>query len=415
MRKGFAGLIIWLLAWNAVVDASTLTEMRLLDNRFRIDPSIEQITFVIYREKPSAPVILVKPNGEKLYAWKHPDNVSWHQESDMDIVSILNPMPGPWQAIGKVIPKNKIKFLSDISLKVDQFSDKYYEDEIIKFTSRLVENDEPVFLREFLDRLELKVNFIKYTEMTENQTSNTSSQGYVVGQFFDNGQDLDEKAGDGVFTVSMTIKIPPGKYLAKVTSGNGVFFRTLEKEVFVYPSPVTAKVVQVEDGELRKLEFMGDKKVLAEGSMAVHAEITTPQGDKVVYQAIEEKGSENTAFIIQDSNKPGQYSWTAWLYANTLKDNRPLVFKFNSQTFAVADFSAIEKIKREREIREAEKLEEEKIQIAQEKKAEDRKFAVLAIVGGNLFLLMFAALLWLIIWDRHKKKTTPSSLGLESP
>ncbi len=415
MRKGCAGLIIWLLAWNAA-DASTLTEMRLLDNRFRIDPSIEQITFVIYREKPSAPVILVKPNGEKLYAWKHPDNVSWHQESDMDIVSILNPMSGPWQAIGKVSPQNKIKFLSDLSLKVEQFADNYYEDEIVKFTSRLVENDEPVFLREFLDRLELKVNFIKYDEAMAGKGSNTSSQGYVVGHFFDDGQDLDEKAGDGVFTVSMTIKIPPGKYLAKVTSGNGVFFRTLEKEVFVYPSPVTAKVVQIKnDGELRKLEFTGDKKVLAEGSMAVHAEITTPQGDKVVYQAIEEKGSESTAFTIENSNKPGQYAWTAWLYANTLKDNRPLVFKFNPQTFAVADFSAIEKIKREREIREAKKLEEEKIQIAKEKKSEDRKFAVLAILGGNLFLLMFAALLWLIIRVRRKKKVTPSSLGLEAP
>lgn len=83
------------------------TSMSLLDNRFRVDPSIKQITFVIYRAQSSQPVVLVRPDGKKYYAWRSPDNVRWYQEPSMDIVSIDNPMPIPWQAIGKVTPRTR--------------------------------------------------------------------------------------------------------------------------------------------------------------------------------------------------------------------------------------------------------------------------------------------------------------------
>lgn len=122
MKLGWVGLLLSLLmAFNVSAEQTSDRDIRLLNNRFRIDSTITQVAFVIYREKPSQPVVLVQPDGTKLYAWRHPDNVSWHQEADMDIVSVLNPMPGPWQAIGKVTPENKIRILSELSMKVDTF------------------------------------------------------------------------------------------------------------------------------------------------------------------------------------------------------------------------------------------------------------------------------------------------------
>lgn len=58
------------LAWSCLllisigVQAATESSIRLLDNRFRVDPSIEQITFVIYRADNSQPVVLVRPDGK---------------------------------------------------------------------------------------------------------------------------------------------------------------------------------------------------------------------------------------------------------------------------------------------------------------------------------------------------------------
>ncbi|MBF4376737.1 TIGR03503 family protein, partial [Vibrio anguillarum] len=68
------------LMWSTGVFAVNSSSMSLLDNRFRVDPTISQITFVVYREKSSQPVVLVRPDGKKYYAWQHSDNVRWYQE-----------------------------------------------------------------------------------------------------------------------------------------------------------------------------------------------------------------------------------------------------------------------------------------------------------------------------------------------
>lgn len=90
-----------LVSWACFASAASESTMSLLDNRFRVDPSIEQITFVVYREQSSQPVVLVRPDGKKYYAWGAYDDVRWYQEPALDIVSIDKPMAGPWQAPGK--------------------------------------------------------------------------------------------------------------------------------------------------------------------------------------------------------------------------------------------------------------------------------------------------------------------------
>ncbi|NMT18813.1 TIGR03503 family protein, partial [Vibrio parahaemolyticus] len=84
-------------------------------------------------------------------------NVRWYQEPAMDIVSIENPMPGPWQAVGKVTPKNNIRLISHLTLSTDPFPNRLYRGEVIKFTARLASDGQPLVLRDFLDRVNLRV------------------------------------------------------------------------------------------------------------------------------------------------------------------------------------------------------------------------------------------------------------------
>ncbi|KOO12626.1 glutamate synthase, partial [Vibrio xuii] len=110
---------------------------------------------------------LVRPDGKKYYAWRSPDNVRWYQESSMDIISIDNPMPGPWQAVGQVTPKNKIKLISHLKLSSDVLPARLYQGESIKYTARLTSDDKPLVLRDFLDRVKLNVTFTKFVENEE--------------------------------------------------------------------------------------------------------------------------------------------------------------------------------------------------------------------------------------------------------
>lgn len=418
MKTRWAGfLLIMLTAFNAVAEQTSNRDIRLLDNRFRIDSTITQVAFVIYRKNPSRPVILVQPDGAKLYAWRHPDNVSWHQEADMDIVSVMNPMPGPWQAIGRVTPENKIRILSELSMKVDTFPDRLYQGESLKFTARLMQGDKPLNLRDFLDRVELTVTFTEYLESVEDIPVDQRPQSVSLGQFKDDGAGLDEYAGDGVFTVELPINVPPGKYRARVTSGNGVFFRTLEQEVLVYPTPLMATFKQSRKKALpHNLLVESDIASVEPGSIAIHSEFTDPKGKASVYQGV--VSGENAALTLDIDNfeEPGRHTWHAWIYGTEKLSGRPLTFHLPEQTFAVADYEAIEQAKQEREAREAERKRIEDERIAAEKREADRKMALVTIIGGNILLLVLAIAGWFVVrMLKRKKLATETEEALEAP
>ena len=204
----------------------------------------------------------------------------------MDIVSISAP-PARGRLLVNYLTKTKCKFYQ-INLSADDFAKRYYEDQVVKFIARLLQDSKPVFIREFLQRVDLKVTF----KVSDDQARRLSkkSNGYVLGEFSDDGKNLDERANDGVFTVEMNVNVSPGKYIAKITSGNDVLFRSIEKEVVVYPSPVKAAIELVEsDADLRQFVFSADDAVIAKGSLAVHAEVINPDEVKSIYQGVEKK------------------------------------------------------------------------------------------------------------------------------
>jgi len=85
-------------------------DIPLLDNRFRIDPDVADVTIVIHRRSNKSPAILVRPDGSKLYAWRHPaDKVRWLDSDRYDIVTIDEPMPGPRQAIADYNVINRVR------------------------------------------------------------------------------------------------------------------------------------------------------------------------------------------------------------------------------------------------------------------------------------------------------------------
>ncbi len=72
-------------------------------------------------------------------------------------------MPGPWQAVGKVTPKqHPLNFTSQAQHRC--IPNRLYNGEALKFTARLTSDDKPLVLRDFLDRVNLRVTFTKFVE-----------------------------------------------------------------------------------------------------------------------------------------------------------------------------------------------------------------------------------------------------------
>ncbi|ENM0965545.1 TIGR03503 family protein [Vibrio parahaemolyticus] len=396
--------------------AASESAMSLLDNRFRVDPTIEQITFLVYREQSSQPVVLVRPDGKKYYAWGSYDNVRWYQEPSLDIISVDNPMPGPWQAVGKVTPKNNIRLISHLKLSTDVFPNRLYNGEALKFTARLTSDDKPLVLRDFLDRVNLRVTFTKFVENEDELIKEARPVPMIIGEFSDDGRSLDEQAGDGVFTVQLPIEVEPGKYRARITSGNGVFLRAQEQVILVYPNPVSRTFIQSRSPEKpHQLVVSGEQGMIAPGSIAVNVEQNAPDGFITYSQGQVSQDGMKTTLNLDNDPELGKYSWRGEIFATDFATQRALVFPIQEQTFSVVDEVDLEaaRIAKEAELAEQRRIEMEKRIIA-EREAE-RKRSMIIIAVGNVVMLLIAIVAW-IVWRKLKaKRQAMPEMQLEVP
>ncbi|CAE6917096.1 hypothetical protein ACOMICROBIO_LKFPLAJE_02439 [Vibrio sp. B1FIG11] len=402
--------------WSCFAFSASESAMSLLDNRFRVDPTIEQITFLVYREQSSQPVVLVRPDGKKYYAWGTYDNVRWYQEPSLDIISVDKPMAGPWQAVGKVTPKNNIRLISHLKLSTDVFPNRLYHSEALKFTARLTSDDKPLVLRDFLDRVNLRVTFTKFVENEDELIKEARPVPMVIGEFADDGRGLDEKAGDGVFTVQLPIDVEPGKYRARITSGNGVFLRAQEQVVLVYPSPITRTFIQSRHADQpHQLVVSGEQGMITPGSIAVNVEQEAPDGFISYSQGQVSADGTKTTLKMDNDPELGKYSWHGEVFATDLATKRSLVFPIKEQSFSVVDEVDLEaaRLAKEAEIAEQRRIEMEKRIIA-EREAE-RKRSMIIIAIGNVIALILVILFW-IIWSKLKaKRQAMPEMQLEVP
>ncbi|EKA6055047.1 TIGR03503 family protein [Vibrio parahaemolyticus] len=405
-----------LAIWSCFAFAASESAMSLLDNRFRVDPTIEQITFLVYREQSSQPVVLVRPDGKKYYAWGSYDNVRWYQEPSLDIISVDNPMPGPWQAVGKVTPKNNIRLISHLKLSTDVFPNRLYNGEALKFTARLTSDDKPLVLRDFLDRVNLRVTFTKFVENEDELIKEARPVPMIIGEFSDDGRGLDEQAGDGVFTVQLPIEVEPGKYRARITSGNGVFLRAQEQVILVYPNPVSRTFIQSRSPEKpHQLVVSGEQGMIAPGSIAVNVEQNAPDGFITYSQGQVSQDGMKTTLNLDNDPELGKYSWRGEIFATDFETQRALVFPIQEQTFSVVDEVDLEaaRIAKEAELAEQRRIEMEKRIIA-EREAE-RKRSMIIIAVGNVVMLLIAIVAW-IVWRKLKaKRQAMPEMQLEVP
>ncbi|HBH7888777.1 TPA: TIGR03503 family protein [Vibrio parahaemolyticus] len=405
-----------LAIWSCFAFAASESAMSLLDNRFRVDPTIEQITFLVYREQSSQPVVLVRPDGKKYYAWGSYDNVRWYQEPSLDIISVDNPMPGPWQAVGKVTPKNNIRLISHLKLSTDVFPNRLYNGEALKFTARLTSDDKPLVLRDFLDRVNLRVTFTKFVENEDELIKEARPVPMIIGEFSDDGRGLDEQAGDGVLTVQLPIEVEPGKYRARITSGNGVFLRAQEQVILVYPNPVSRTFIQSRSPEKpHQLVVSGEQGMIAPGSIAVNVEQNAPDGFITYSQGQVSQDGMKTTLNLDNDPELGKYSWRGEIFATDFATQRALVFPIQEQTFSVVDEVDLEaaRIAKEAELAEQRRIEMEKRIIA-EREAE-RKRSMIIIAVGNVVMLLIAIVAW-IVWRKLKaKRQAMPEMQLEVP
>ncbi|MFL3652003.1 MAG: TIGR03503 family protein [Pseudoalteromonas sp.] len=259
-------------------------EIPLLENRFRIDSKIEEITLLFFR-KPGAPaVILVRPDGSKYFATeavRNPD-LDWFDELTYDLVTIKNPMAGPWQVIGSILPNSRIVVLGEVSLEAQPLPPMLFRGETIKITGKILNDGEPIDAELFRDVVSLNVDFVS----TNNENfANFGSGVQEVAEFKDDGRGFDERAKDGIFTGEFTLDFPAGEWTPELYVATPLLQRRIVQDTIeVHEPPFSTNVTLAEqDTDEHKLTITIDPSVVKPETVIIQGKIYYPNNEEQMF------------------------------------------------------------------------------------------------------------------------------------
>ncbi|MCK8045208.1 TIGR03503 family protein [Shewanella sp. 1CM18E] len=252
-----------------------------LKNRFRIDHMVESVTLLIHREYGSAPVIIVRPDGSKWYVDRHPDDkVTWMEGLTGDMITIKQPMAGPWQLIGQVVEGSVIDKITTLSIEVEPIPKPLFQGERLKLTAQLLGDEQKVRLPGLDFMMNWTARFISENNPTD---ENYAAGTFIVGAYSDNGESLDERPDDGIFTSDLDLDQPWGDYRLQIQAKNAVLDREYNDSFRLLPQPITVELLTPDDPNLGiwKLEIKVDDTLVKLDETHLDAEILGPTGKTV--------------------------------------------------------------------------------------------------------------------------------------
>ncbi len=385
------------------------------DNRFRLDANLDEITLIFYRKRGSTPIILIRPDGSKIRVneFDH-ENVQWFDDSTFDMIKIKKPMPGPWQAVGDILPNSQILVVSDVKIAVAPLPEIAFSGETLKVEGKLFNGDEAIESPHFKKVVKLDVNFYS----TNNSSyENFGADAIKVTSFRDDGRGLDEYANDNTFTGEFVLNFAPGEwqpvYLVKLPMAT----RELRQSaLLLQKTPVELSVVTSDETDRpHQLLLTIDPTFVDPSSLIFQGKFTFPDRQIEPFSIMERTGDSRATTIT--NTEPGIYRVNVSAFGKTLSGRqfRLVVpeFTFNVEASndvlaesrnSIVDGSVMPVETAEELLAIAEQERAEALLAQQKAQDEEEQETILIIAAGNTIIILIAVVLFYIL---RRKKVKP--------
>ena len=370
--------------------------IQILNNRFRVDADVEEVTIVFFRSFGSPPIVLVRPDGSKLYLENdlEDDSFNWFETDTYDMISLSSPMPGPWQAIGDILPESRIMVIAGITLHAQPIPATIFSGETIKQTAYLENAGTRIDMSGFRDVVTLSIEFVS-TNNPEYPNFGLGSR--PIARFEDNGLGFDEYEADGTFTGQFDLKITEGEYKPIFTVRTPLFSREqVNENIVLLPSPIKlSHAIEANDRGDHLLKIGVNTEHIKATDYVVDGTVRHPNGEMAKFSLTEATTGERSLDILNSDY--GIYKINMSVFAQTL-DGRDLVLTVPEYSFVT---STPEIIIEATPAPEAQP-EDVKAQLAiLEPEEESKSYVVLAIIV-NLILLLIGILVLGFIINKRK-------------
>ena len=377
--------------------------IKLLQNRFRIDYLVDEITLVFFREFGSAPIVLVQPDGSKIFSTQADgDNIFWYDSSNYDMISIKNPTPGPWQAVGRILPDSRVMVLSDIRLNAQALPPMIFSGEILKQTAFLTNGEDPINYSEFRDVVNLS---IELTSTNNPDYNNFGAKSEVVATFEDNGLGMDEAPLDGTFTGQFNLAIAAGEWQPVFRVTTPMFTREqIDPPLILHPNPVKIDVEIDGGGEgYHKLMIDAERELVDIASLLIDGKVRFPNGDIQNFSLTELSDQTREHLVVNYEYGVFRVKLTA--YGKTI-NGRDFILDVPEFTFVtdepepVVEPVNIDVAPEELAIQAEQQALEQELQMQQDQEV-DVVFWIL-VINGSLLIVGGIAVVTILLLKRRK-------------
>ncbi|MBB1418075.1 TIGR03503 family protein [Pseudoalteromonas sp. 1181_04] len=380
-------------------------EIPLLENRFRIDYKVDEITLLFFR-KPGAPaVVLVKPDGSKYYATsaRKDDNLQWFDELSYDLITIKQPMPGPWQVVGSILPKSRIVVLGEVELQAEPLPPLLFRGETVKITGQILNDGEPIQVGLFRDVVSLNVDFIS---TNNSDFANFGAGTQNVAEFKDDGRGFDERPKDGIFTGEFKLVFPAGQWRPELYIETPLLKRTVVQDLIEVKEPPFSYEIALAEDDLQEhhLTITLDNQIVQPETVLIQGKIYYPNNEEQMF-TLDAKNSLTRQLTIKNYDW-GRYSVELSVFGTNV-NGREFMATLPTYKFEIERPIEVVPELPAPIITPAQQQEIERV--AKEAESMATITFISLIVGGNLLVLLLG---WLAIRVFVQKKSIMPKINL---
>ncbi len=200
-----------------------------------VDPSVRELTLVVFRRPQALPPLLVDPAGRRHTLDAPGEGVRWHHEPGYDLVTVAGPRPGTWQVLTEPDPDNRVLVLTDLRLEADPIPANLALDRPFELHARLSQGGRPVTDPGFLGLLRLSL-------------SARGPAGRWTWTLRDDGREGDVAGGDGLYTLRLPRWEAPGRLELALRAEGPTFRRERRQAVWIREAPAAVVLLPASQG-----------------------------------------------------------------------------------------------------------------------------------------------------------------------
>ena len=273
----------------------------LLENNFKIDDSVSEMTLLVFKREGAKETILLLPDQSRISVNERPNNVRWHDEENYDLITVDNPLSGDWQIDADVDPDNRVMVVTDLKLQATDLPNNILIGETFDFDASLTEKSEIIVRQDFLKLVDAQLK--EESEITD--AVETS---------------LNEAQKEGVYRTHVGEAFQPGRNDVVITFKSATFERERRQSINVVETPFEINAEQLGDQETRthRLTLKPDVDLIKTDKLTIAAMLTAEDGSEWSYDVMQSSELE-WQLTLADLEEGQEYSVALQIRGETVK------------------------------------------------------------------------------------------------